>query len=283
MDEDKDQKYRVVWLIAATCSALVLVIAAGSLFALREQLRTQWQADATEQNTAREKLTRRMDAMQSTLDRLNAEPKTDAASLNAMGANIAETTTKLDGLATRLEAVEKAVSEKKSDPAPVTVTSPTPDRTSDYAALKVAVLSGKPFASELAAWVKRYPAYESATAPLSDIALHGLTDEAELIRQLIEKIDRKPEATLIDDTSLFGKINTHLKGLVHIQKTAPDPYAKLRNDALHGDISTIMRDVEGLNDTDRAPLHDWLTHAKQRSVVLDTLTSLATLTPTSSQ
>lgn len=277
------EQHQSRWMTAVTCSALVLLVVTGGVFALRDQMIQQSQKDMRAAAVAREKLAARIDVLQSTVDSSVSQPQADAAGLHAL-------TAKIDALNARIDALEKAAAEKAVEvpvvvappPAPSAVaaasapvapaTAPSGDRLN---ALKLAALSGKPFAVELAAWVQQHPDAEKQLAGLGDVAASGIASEPELTRKLMDVLDSQTTVAVVDDTSTVGKINTHLKGLVSIKKKAAvDPYAALRNDVKREDVVTLMQKVERLNAADRAPLEEWLKLAKQREAARETLAKL---------
>ena len=280
------------WILAATCSALVLLVTAGGIFAMRDRLLADAREETAKQTFEREKLATRITALQTSVDALTAAPQADAATLAALSTTLEETGKTLEALNNRVAALEKKAEEKPAEIAapaaatavpavPAVTTTPEPVIVggAELTALRLAVVSGKPFASELTAWAKLHPDKENEIAPLTDIAEKGVISEAELARQLLDTIDRKPEAAPVDDISSIGKLNTHLKGLVSIKKsTRHDAYAQLRKDALREDAATLTRNVERLNDAQRAPLESWLALATKRRAALDALEKLAPAT-----
>lgn len=288
------------WVVAATCTALLVLLMAGGGFALHDRLQASLRAEIANQTTAREKLTARLDNVQNSLDALASQPKADSSTVDA---KLTELTSTLGALTTRLEALEKKAAEA---PAPIAATSnaaapspvvatvaPTPSlvaatpppaaiapadepaTTNELSTLKLAVLSGKPFAGELAAWAKHHPDSAKQTFALAAIAESGLASESDLNRKLRAALDDATASKKIDDVSLAGKINTHLAGLVSIKKTGQmGVYDALRRDVLREDIATLTRNVEALDESARKPLEPWLIEARTRR---DAIAALATL------
>lgn len=269
MDEIKAEETSR-WIGAAACSALVLLVSIGSLFAMRDQLVEQSRADARAQDQARVKIITRMDAMQSVVEALAAQQQPDITALDSLR-------NALDALTMRVEVLEKTAAEKKPEPSPQSSSSPPPYTApqSDIDALRLAALSGQPFTEELAAWEKNNPDMVKNVTALRDVAATGITSEAELSRRLLDTLEKKPQAAPVDDSNMIGKINTHLKGLVSIKKTAADHYAELRIEAQRGNTASLMQRIEQLRESERAPLADWLERAKARRTALDTLTQLS--------
>lgn len=290
-DTQPQEKQAARWMVALVCSALTLLLAFGGVFALRDQLLADVRAENKEQKRERDKLSSRVDTVQTTLDNISSQPKSDATALASLSTKLDETAGAIEVLNARIDTLEKQLAEVKAAPAPTPATAEalapaaksaaeeTPAETKSHTELtsmKLAVHSGQPFANELTAWLKLYPDAEKQVTNLSDVAATGVVSEVELSRSLLATLDAIPEATTtIDDSSFVGKINAHLKGLVHIKKSSGvDPYASLRKEALHEDVATLTRSVERLNDDDRAPLEDWLKRAKQRRAALDELDAL---------
>lgn len=280
------------WAVALTCTALVLLIFVGGLIALRDQMLKTAREEVRQQTLEREKLASRIDTLQSSLDTLSSQSKPEnAAGLHDLTAKLAETTDTLTALGNRVETLEKKLSEAKPEaalvppppPAPVpapAAPAPTPIISApmaEIAALKAAVLSGKPYADALDGYAKTHPEQTNQLAPLTGFAASGLPSEADLMRQLNELLDAKQQPATVDDTSLVGKINTHLKGLVSIKKTSQDdPLAALRKQAAHEDLPTVAHEIARLDMPAESPLGQWLEKARARRDALAALDTLGT-------
>jgi hypothetical protein len=267
------------WIVAATCSVLVILVTIGSVFAMRDRLLAQTRETTREQTAAREKLEARVDRLQSDLEALSTQAKPDAAALESIQSTLAEGDSKLAVLTARVDALEKKAQEKPPEPAPAPVVVPAAAEKSlpsaQVSILKLAALSGDPFPRELQDWLKLHPTTEKQVAPLTQVAANGIVSEDALSRKLIAILDEKPTPAPVDDMSMTGKINTHLKGLVSIKKTtAPDSYETLRTLAQQNDINGAERAIETLSESERAPFAAWLTLAQQRRAALDALSSL---------
>lgn len=273
----------------ATAAGLMLLLLVGAAFALGDQLMATTRAEALTQTKEREKLARRIEEMQSTVAELKAQTPPDAAAMDSLRLALSQTQESIAALGERIVVIEKKIDEKKLDPSfaplnfapPGVAPTPAPNAAAQaltaFTDLKLAAISGKPFARELAAWVKLHPTPDDNLRVLSDVATHGIISEAELSRQLLALLDAiVPQVPVAEDTSTLGKINSHLKGLVHIKKTVSDPYATLRKAALHEDVEIMTRDAEALSDNERAPLEPWLKLAHAHIAALD---ALSTLTP----
>jgi uncharacterized coiled-coil protein SlyX len=306
-DETPNAKPISPWTIALVCSALVLLVAAGGAFSLRDKLLSKVSEDIKAEQSTREKLAARIDTLQSTLDALSNQPKTDSETLGALNTQLAETSSKLDILTSRVDGLEKQLDGFKptvvpAPPAfaptpppmpPAATPAPTPALPeaapvsavppiaghAELTTLKLAALSGKPFASELVAWTKLNPEHEKKVSVLTEFAANGIISEVDLTRKLREALDTQSQTITVDDTSVAGKINTHLKGLVRIKKAnSADPLTELRKAVLRDDAETLTRGVERLNDADRAPLEAWLKQARARRAALDEVSKLSTET-----
>ncbi len=266
------------WIVAATCSVLVILVTIGSVFAMRDRLLAQAREDARAQITEREKLAARVDRLQSEVEAASTQAKPDVAMLESIQTTLTETNSKLAVLTARIDALEKKSLEKPPEPPPAAtpvakVEKPLPN--SQISILKLAVLSGEPFTQELRDWLKLHPQTQKQLAPLMDVATTGMVSEATLSRKLLTILNEKPTPVLVDDMSITGKINTHLKGLVSIKKTtAPDAYETLRPLAQREDLSALERTIEQLSDAERTPFEAWLALAQQRRAAIDALSGL---------
>jgi outer membrane murein-binding lipoprotein Lpp len=266
------------WIVATTCGVLALIVVVGGMLAMRDGLLIKAREESRAQTSEREKLAARISTLQSTVDTLSTQPKPDEASLAAVDTKLAEITTTLEALSARV-----AVLEKKPEAVPVAVAPIAPPPvvtvaaapTGELVALKLAAMSGKPFATELAAWSKLHPDAKDAIAPLNAVAESGIVSETELNRTLRVALDDATRSTKIDDVSTLGKINTHMAGLVSIKKAADvGPYTSLRANVLRDDITLLTHAVEALDASARKPLEVWLATAHARR---DALAALATL------
>lgn len=278
------------WGVAITCSLLVLVLVGGGVFAMRDRLLADIGDALATQTSEREKLSSRLSDVQRALDTITSQPKADGESLAALDSKITELSSKLDGLSARVEELAKtpapvaqaAMPAPPPPPAPAVAAPEAPAPTTANSAtapnattLKLAILSGKPFASELATWAKQHPEASKQTFALASVAETGLLSESDLNRKLRAALDDITSSKKIDDTSLAGKLNTHLAGLVSIKKVGQiDTYDALRKAALRDDMTTLLREVEALDDAARKPLEPWLAEAHARRDALEALAKL---------
>jgi hypothetical protein len=289
--ETPQAKQSSQWIVAATCAALVLLVTAGGMFAMRDRLLAEAREEAEAQTAAREKLAARVDTIQTSLDSFNNAPKADAEALGAIDAKLVELNATLESITARQDTLDKKLEEMKAVPVPAPVAfAPTPPAaapTAQLAAspatlavpdatlteLKLVALSGKPFAAELEAWLKAHPERAADAVPLQSIAEKGIVAEADLAKRLRDTLETiSPSTSKAEDTSLIGKINTHMNGLVSIKKAgAADPYVNLRKAALSESLDTLVREAERLSEDKRAPLDSWLSDAKGRIKAVATL------------
>jgi len=273
------------WGVALTCCALVLVLVAGGIFTLRDRMLVDAQIEAATQTAAREKLAAQVSALQSTVDAISSQPKADAEVLTALDAKITDVTAKLDAVSVRVDELAKtpepatqAAAVAPIAPAPVATPTPAPldaIGATNVTTLKLAVLSGKPFAAELAAWAKQHPEAAKQTFTLASVAESGLASESDLNRTLRAALDDVTTSKKIDETSLAGKLNTHLAGLVSIKKTGQvNVYDALAKNVLRDNVATLTRAVEALDDVARKPLEPWLSEAHARRDALEALAKL---------
>ena len=261
------------WTPAILSSVVVGLIVAGGLCALADKQFADVKAANAKLQDDRTKLAARVDALQSSLDTLSGQPKADT---DAISNEFTDVNGKVSTLTDRVTALENkpAPTPPAPPPAPVAVN----NSVSDSSALKLAVISGKPYANELAAWQKIYPKADTqAVATLAARAAGGIQTDAELNAALRYALDDASHIKKVDDTSLVGKINQHLGGLVSIKRSADaGPYAKLHADVMREDTDTLMAEVEKLSDEDRKPLESWLTAAHARRDALAALGKLDT-------
>jgi len=245
---------------------------------MRDRLLIEARDEARAQNSEREKLATRIEAIENQLQTLGTQPASDAEALQALQGTLSDTQRSIETLSERV-----ALLEKKPEPVAV-VTPPTPPAASAPAAsnalvaLTLAASTGKPYARELAEWNRLHPDGHPSTAELAALAESGIPSEADVNRALRAALDDAMRTPPVDDVSTVGKINTHMAGLVSIKKaTDTSPYDALRTSALRDDSASLIRMVEALDDSTRKPLEPWLKNAVARR---DALAALAALTNT---
>ncbi|MFZ4540440.1 MAG: hypothetical protein ACOYNL_01355 [Rickettsiales bacterium] len=270
------------WKVAATCGALMLLVVAGGVLAVRDKLLVEIEAQDAAQSQEREKLAAKLGAMQGSIEAIANQARPNNESLSGLDTKISEMNAKLDTLNARVETLETQP-QSVAIPAPVAFAPRPPEPVAttatvmpdSFAALKLAMLSGKPFAAELAIWAKQHPEAAKQTVMLGGVAESGIASEADLNRKLRAALDDAAADRKVDDTSMAGKINTHLAGLVSIKKSGQvDTYSQLRRNVLREDVATLTRGVEALSDEARKPLEPWLSEAKARREALDALAAI---------
>jgi hypothetical protein len=293
------------WAPALLISALVLLASAVVTFAMRSQLVAQLDQQAKEQSVERERLAGKISELQASFDALTAKTP-DAQGLAALDATLKETTSRLDALAARTEALEsKSAATPLANPvsvapitsAPMVATPPAPETPApqteapatpasqavapapDIATLRTTVESGKPYAEMLDSYLAQHKEAQTNAEPLRALASTGLGSDAEMLAQLRTILDQNAPDTRVADGTVAGQINAHMKGLIHIKKSVPqDVLAPLRSAAMKEDLATLTRMVEQLNETDRAPLASWLKQAQSRRAARDALSKLSSQT-----
>jgi hypothetical protein len=272
--------------VLTLCLALIALVAACLLpFLMRDRVRAEIRETARSITSEQEKLTAKVDGLKVSLDSLSNKAAPDTESIAELKRVVAETSTMIEVLGTRLDEAEKKATEKKPEPVAVAPTVPAPSALIEVSptpstavrdALKLAVLRGDVYATELAVWEKANPSRAASLDALRVFAASGIPTEAGLIRDLRAALPAISTATTAEDVSLVGKINTHMAGLVSIKKKAVDndAYAPLRRELERADLPTLIRSVEQLDSTSRAPLAAWLKTATARA---DALSALATL------
>jgi hypothetical protein len=292
--ETPQAKQSSQWIVAATCAALVLLVTAGGMFAMRDRLLAEARIEAEAQTAAREKLTARVDALRTSLDALTNAPKADAEAQATVDAKLMAISATLESLASRQDTLDKKLEDMKPVPVPAPIASsstpPTPVPVAQVVnapaaiapdatltELRLVALSGKPFAAELEAWMKAHPERAAEAVPLQSITEKGIVAESDLVKRLRDTLETiSPSVSKVEDTSLIGKINTHMNGLVSIKKAgSADPYASLRKSALSESLDTLVREIERLSEDKRAPLDSWLSDAKGRIKAIAALDSIS--------
>lgn len=266
-------------LLVITLTVLLLLLV--GLFVVRTRLNAQLQSNATAQDAALEKLATRITGIETRVEELSRNASPDAAATNE---TLVDAQKSLEAVTARLDALEKTIGDTRpaltvavappaapaqAAPIPTATASTSPAVLTPWNALKLAALGGQPYASALDAWAStRKPTQE--TDVLRSFAQSGIPTEGALLQQLDTALDHASKRSpTVDDVSLVGKINTHLAGLVSIKKSdTADVYAALRRARTRGDIGMVMREVDQLDASARAPLADWFAAAQSRQQLL---------------
>lgn len=285
MSEEQNHTHRHHHVLTLSLALIALAAACLLPFLMRDRLRAEIRETARAITSEQEKLATKIDELKASLDSLSNKATPDTESIAELKRTVAETSTMIEVLGARLDEAEKKASEKKPESLGVTPAVPAPSAlieaspTSSSAvrdALKLAVLRGDAYATELAVWENANPSRTASLDALRVFAASGIPTEAALIRDLRAALPASQAPAAAEDVSLVGKINTHMAGLVSIKKKAADndAYAALRRELERADLETLIRTVEQLDSTSRAPLTAWLKTATARAESLTTLNAL---------
>jgi hypothetical protein len=305
---DSTHHARKPWVIATAFMAILLIATLGTLLALRDQLAEKIRSETSALQEAQADLAKQVAAFEQRLSPIenasSVSPEEKASQQqqhDELSATIALLSSRMDTFEQR--ALNHAATPEAPTPVVVTPTASdaiTPDAAAPAApvaptanvtatpheALVLTVMSGQPFSTELAAWLREHPEHAPHVTALSLIAPTGMDSEANLMRDLRTALDEL--ATPAGDTTLqegtAGKINTHLSGLVSIRKSAPkDPYETLRRAALREDSAAVLAKVDALQSRDKKPLEAWLHKARMRQDALAALAALPSSTPATAE
>ena len=150
-------------------------------------------------------------------------------------------------------------------------------------ALRNAVMSGAPYAAELAQ-AKALGAGAKALAPLARFAPSGLPSRNELANEMNKLIPsmRKAAGAKKPSGDFLARLQANAEKLVRITPVqAPsgndpsDILARLEAEALHADIANALADLAKLPEDVRAPANGWIAKAKARQEALAAARSFA--------
>lgn len=274
------------WIMAATCSALVMITTLGGIFAMRERLMEDAQHSVQSQKEAMDGLEQRMERMQSSISTLENAPKLDPDTVTSIKSDLGDMKSGIEALQkreesieTRIKALEDAVAAKKEEVAKASARADSVTATE----LRMIALSGKPYLEQWSSWSTKHPGSSSKYAHLPIFAATGIPLESEMrsnLRSLLKDIKLPPK---VDDTSVIGKINMHLHGLVSIKKSGDsDALTKLRTTAEREDLDTAASAVEasGVMEDSKA-LSEWYKQYRDRKQALEELATVeSTAEPT---
>ena len=203
----------------------------------------------------------------------------DAAKNTAAGLPPAE----LDDAQKRIAALEQSAKLARDDIAKTAATD-TPARLAlSAAALRDAVVSGAPFAAELAQ-AKSLGADDKALAPLEPFAATGIPTQIALAKELrvLMPILLNASNAQAPAGGFLERLQANAGKLVHkIPMDAPqgdDPsavLARIEIAAANADIAAALADLNKLPDASRAPAQGWITKAQTRQTALDAARSFA--------
>ena len=174
----------------------------------------------------------------------------------------------LDVLQKRIAAIEQAAKAATMDmPARLALSA---------AALRDAVVSGAPFAAQLAQ-AKSLGGEASALAPLEAFAATGVPAPAALAQELRALLPAmlKNFGAQAPDGSFLEKLQANAGKLVRIRPVDAPPgddssavLARIEIAAAHNDIGGALNDLNKLPEASRAPAQAWITKAKERQAAL---------------
>lgn len=273
------------WFAALIVSACLLFLVLGGVYALRNQLLDALREDGQAQTAERQKLAQRIETLEQSLDALHNQPKAED---DALANKLSETTHTLEGLSTRLDSLEKKVSELPPPAAPAPASSSAAPTTSDthpsaetpegsVAALLRAANSGKPFTAEWEAFFAAHATKATTLTHLASAASHGIPSEAALRNALRETLQTALPAPRVEDTSFAGKLNSHLGGLISIKRSGEDRLIALHQAAESSPLESLAEKAAALDLKDsalRQSLADWQQDVENRREALKELTSL---------
>lgn len=276
-----DDRQTSKWIVAATCSTLVLLMAVGGVFALRDQLFAQARADAAKQSAERDKLASRIAALETVSSGSGTSDPAASEQTAALHAQIDELTKRLEALEQPAPVAQKAEPAPPTPPppaptvAPVAEPAPLASKGNEGALLVAAIISGKPYDASLITWQKDHPKALDTAMLLQPFAEKGLPSEQELISNLREQLEAIPASETEEPGGLVSKLNTHLAGMVSIKKTNRDPYATLRAQVMSESTATLLHSIDQLPEAERKPFTEWRDLARARAAVIAALPDIA--------
>ena len=196
----------------------------------------------------------------------------DAAKTSSAGISPAE----LDALQKRIAALEQSAMATRADIAKAS-SADIPARLALSAALlREAVMSGAPFAAELAQ-AKALGADEKVLAPLAPFAAAGLPAPQALAQELRALLPAvlKISGAQAPKGGFLERLQANAGKLVHIRPLDAPPgddpsavLARLEIDAAKADIAAALGDLGKLAEATRAPARAWMEKAKARQAAL---------------
>lgn len=213
------------WVAAFAVAALLVLLLAGSMAALRSVVLTRLEAATTPLANSTQELASRLGQLETRLGALETA-KTDTSALDAAHqelsatqAQLHDTNTQLAALQTRMETLEL-----KTTPPAAAAPAPTP------------------------------PAREAAPAAEASSPPAPITD-AEAMQRLHGILVALPTPAT-SDSGMLQSLNQRLSGLISIHKTsASDPYAAVRAAHEPAQAEAAIRD---LSEAQRTPFSAWM-------------------------
>ncbi|HZL40577.1 MAG TPA: hypothetical protein VFC45_09910 [Pseudolabrys sp.] len=196
----------------------------------------------------------------------------ETAKSNAAGMSPAEH----DALQKRLVALEQSAKAAHDDIAKTTTADSAARLALSAAALRDAVLSGAPFAAELAQ-AKSLGADDNVLAPLAPFAASGIPAPQALegeLRTLLPAM-LKISGAQAPQGGFIERLEANAGRLVRIRPVDAPPgddaaavLARLEIDAAKADIAAALADLGKLPDATRAPAQAWIVKANERQTAL---------------
>jgi hypothetical protein len=200
-----------------------------------------------------------------------AELRASMAKNSAAGQPSAE----LDALQKRIAELEQSAKSARDDIAKTATADSAARLALSVAALRDAVMSGSPFAAELAQ-AKALGADEKELAPLAPFAASGMPSAQALAQELRELLPAMIKVSSTQAPSGFlERLEANAGKLVRIRPVDAPPgddassvLARIEIDAAKADIPAALADLGKLNDATRAPAQAWIAKAQARQAAL---------------
>jgi hypothetical protein len=200
--------------------------------------------------------------------------------LDALQKKVAEIETELANARSKIEGEIKTVRGDVTSAQDRIAKAAASDRATRLAlsatALRNAVVSGAPYAAELAQ-AKSLSADAKTLAPLDRFAQSGLPTKNQLANELVKLIPtmRKAAGAKKTSSSFLERLQANANKLVRITPVegpagndVSDVLARIEAEAAHADITNALADLAKLPDNVRAPANDWIAKAKARQDAL---------------
>ncbi len=213
----------------------------------------------------------RADAAAKAVTELQASVQ-EAAKSNTAGMSPAE----LDALQKRLAALEQSAKAAHDDIAKTATADSAARQALSAAALRDAVLSGAPFAAELAQ-ARSLGADDNVLAPLAPFAASGIPAPQALAGELRALLPAmlKISGAQAPQGGFLERLEANAGRLVRIRPVDAPPgddaaavLARLEIDAAKADIAAALTDLGKLPDATRAPAQAWIAKANARQSAL---------------
>jgi hypothetical protein len=194
------------------------------------------------------------------------------AKSNSSGISAAE----LDVLQKRVTALEQSAQAARDDIAKTATADSVARLALSAAALRDAVVSGAPFAAELAQ-AKSLGADDKDLAPLTPFAADGIPPAQSLAQELRALLPAllKSSGAQVPQGGFLERLEANAGKLVRIRPVDAPPgddasavVARIEIDAARADIPAVLAGFGKLSDTMRAPARAWIAKAQARQAAL---------------